>query len=228
MTALLFTPPLFQIFKMKKYVLLIYIILFAPIVHFAQVVPQGYLVGPQGIGGQLWSLVNLSSINYANGDAIPYYTSASAFAGLTTPASCSVNFNAANDAIYGRFYNWYAVTDSRNVCPVGWHVPNNTEFSTLSSTIGGTGAGNKLKATGFTYWNSGGGTDIYSFKAIGTGYMGTTSYSNLNRATYFWTINEVSTGSSNAYTWSLLDGITTLAQSAQGKIGGFSVRCIRD
>lgn len=228
MMALLFMPPLFQIFKMKKYRFIVSIILCIPLVDFAQVVPQGYLIGPQGIGGQLWSLVNLSSTNYANGDAIPYYTSASAFAGLTTPASCSVNFNAANDAIYGRFYNWYAVTDSRNVCPVGWHVPNNTEFSTLSSTIGGTGAGNKLKATGFTYWNSGGGTDIYSFKAIGTGYMGTTTYSNLSRATYFWTINEVSTGPSNAYTWSLLDGITTLAQSAQGKIGGFSVRCIHD
>lgn len=213
---------------MKKTIIAIIFLFYIGYSSFAQVVPQGYLIGPQTIGGQLWALVNLSSTNYANGDAIPYYTSASAFAGLTTPASCSVNFNAANDAIYGRFYNWYAVNDPRNVCPVGWHVPNNTEFSTLSSTIGGTGAGNKLKATGFTYWNSGGGTDIYSFKAIGTGYMGTTSYSNLSRATYFWTINEVSAGSSNAYTWSLLDGITTLAQSAQGKIGGFSVRCIRD
>jgi uncharacterized protein (TIGR02145 family) len=228
MMALLIIPPLFKIFKMKKIITTILLLTYITNYNFAQVVPQGYLIGPQTIGGQLWALVNLSSTNYANGDAIPYYTSASAFAGLTTPASCSVNFNPANDAIYGRFYNWYAVSDTRNVCPVGWHVPNNTEFSTLSTTIGGTGAGNKLKATAYTYWSNGGGTDAYSFKAIGTGYMGSSSYSNLSKSTYFWTVNEVSAGSGNAYTWSLLDGPTTLAQSAQGKIGGFSVRCIHD
>jgi uncharacterized protein YjbI with pentapeptide repeats len=50
----------------------------------------------------------------------------------------------------------------------------------------------------------------------------------LTRSTYFWTSNEVSPGSGNAFTWSLLDGPTTLAQSGQGKIGGFSVRCIHD
>lgn len=224
----LIIPPLFKIFKMKKIITTIVFGIYIINSGFAQVVPQGYLIGPQTIGGQLWALINLSSTNYANGDVIPYYTSASAFAGLTTPASCSVNFNPANDAIYGRFYNWYAVSDTRNVCPVGWHVPNNAEFSTLSSTIGGTGAGNKLKATGFTYWSNGGGTDNYNFKAIGTGYMGTTSYSNLNRSTYLWTINEVSVGGANANAWSLLDGITSLTQTAQGKIGGFSVRCIHD
>jgi uncharacterized protein (TIGR02145 family) len=101
-------------------------------------------------------------------------------------------------------------------------------LAALSTTIGGTGAGNKLKATAYTYWSNGGGTDAYSFKAIGTGYMGSSSYSNLSKSTYFWTVNEVSAGSGNAYTWSLLDGPTTLAQSAQGKIGGFSVRCIHD
>ena len=195
---------------------------------FAQVVPQGYLIGPKSIGGQLWALVNLSTATFTDGTAIPYYTSASAFAGLTTPASCSVNFNSANDAIYGRLYNWYAVNDARKVCPIDWHVPLSAEFATLSATIGGTGNGNKLKATGFTYWSNGGGTDAYNFKAIGTGYMGSSSYSNLSKSTYFWTSNEVSAGSGNAYTWSLLDGTTTLAQSAQGKIGGFSIRCIHD
>jgi uncharacterized protein (TIGR02145 family) len=225
MTALLIIPLLFKIFKMKKISITFFFISFFLFSSVAQVVPQGYLIGPKSIGGQLWALVNLSTATFTDGTAIPYYTSAAAFAGLTTPASCSVNFNSANDAIYGRLYNWYAVNDARKVCPIDWHVPLNTDFATLSATIGGTGAGNKLKATGFTYWNNGGGTDAYNFKAVGTGYMGSTSYSNLSRATYFWTNNEVS---GNAYTWSLIDGTTTLTQSAQGKIGGFSVRCIHD
>jgi uncharacterized protein (TIGR02145 family) len=228
MMVLLTIQPLFKIFKMKKYLIIICLFLFIPFFSFTQVVPQGYLIGPQTIGGQLWSLVNLSNSVFQDGTTIPYYTSASAFAGLTTPASCSVGFNATNDAIYGRLYNWYAVTDTRNVCLVGWHVPNNADFTTLNTTIGGTGNGNKLKAVGYTYWSSGGGTDSYNFKAIGTGYMGSSSYSHLSQSTYFWTINEVSSGSGNAYTWSLLDGPTSLTQSAQGKIGGFSVRCIHD
>jgi uncharacterized protein (TIGR02145 family) len=228
MMALLTILPLFKIFKMKKIICTIFIVTYLSITSFGQVVPQGYLIGPQTIGGQLWALVNLSTSVFADGTTIPYYTSASAFAGLVTPASCSVNFNPANDAVYGRFYNWYAVIDTRNVCPVGWHVPNNTDFSTLNTTIGGNGNGNKLKATAYTYWSSGGGTDSYNFKAIGTGYMGSSSYSHFGQSTYFWTINEVSAGSGNAYTWSLLDGPTTLTQSSQGKIGGFSVRCIHD
>jgi uncharacterized protein (TIGR02145 family) len=213
---------------MKKIVNTILFIVCIQFSVLGQVVPQGYLIGPTTIGGQLWALVNLSTTSFSDGSTIPYYTSAAAFASLTTPASCSVNFNSANDAIYGRLYNWYAVNDTRNVCPIDWHVPLSTDFATLSTTIGGTGAGNKLKATGYTYWLNGGGTDAYGFKAIGTGYMGSSSYSNLSRSTYFWTSNEVSVGSGNAYTWSLLDGVTTLAQSAQGKIGGFSVRCIHD
>jgi uncharacterized protein (TIGR02145 family) len=225
MTALLIIPLLFKIFKMKKISITFFFISFFLFSSVAQVVPQGYLIGPKSIGGQLWALVNLSTATFTDGTAIPYYTSAATFAGLTTPASCSVNFNSANDAIYGRLYNWYVVNDARKVCPTDWHVPLNTDFATLNATIGGTGAGNKLKATGFTYWSNGGGTDAYNFKAVGTGYMGSTSYSNLSRATYFWTNNEVS---GNAYTWSLLDGPTTLTQSAQGKIGGFSVRCIHD
>lgn len=191
---------------------------------FTQVVPQGFLIGPNGIGGQLWTLSNLNISTFANGDPIPYYTSNATFAGLTTPASCSVNFNSANDAIYGRLYNWYAINDPRKVCPVNWHVPSSAEFTTLNTYIGGDG--NALKEIGTAHWANAGGTDLYSFKAVGTGYMGTTNYSGLHNSTYFWTTNSVS--STTATTWSLLAYNSTFTSSAQGKIGGFSVRCIHD
>jgi uncharacterized protein (TIGR02145 family) len=211
---------------MKKIFLIFMLVLSFSKLLFAQVVPQGYLIGPQAIGGQIWALSNLSTSTYANGDAIPYYTSASTFAGLTTPASCSINFNSANDAVYGRLYNWYAVNESRNICPVSWHVPVSTDFVTLSSTIGGDG--NALKETGYGHWSYGGGTDKYNFKAVGAGYMGSASYSHLYQSTYFWTNSEVALGSSNAYTWPLIDNSSSFAQSSQGKLGGFSVRCIHD
>jgi uncharacterized protein (TIGR02145 family) len=211
---------------MKKIIFIFIFCVALSKIVFSQVVPQGFLIGPQSIGGQVWSLTNLTSNVFANGDAIPYYTSAGAFAGLTTPASCSVNFNAANDAVFGRLYNWYAIVDSRNVCPANWHVPANADFAILSTTI--SADGNALKETGYTHWSNGGGTDKYNFKAIGAGYMGATTYSHLYQSTYFWTTTELSAGSSNAYTWPLIDNSSSFAQSAQGKIGGFSVRCLHD
>ena len=227
MMAPLIMQPLFKIFKMKKcFQIILFCSLFIPCFSFAQVMPQGYLIGPSGmIGSQLWAASNLKSNVFENGESIPYYTT-SVFAGKTTPASCSVNNNSANDAIYGRLYNWYAITDVRNVCPVNWHVPSNAEFVTLSNTIGGNG--NALKEIGTAHWANALGTDIYEFKAVGTGYMGTTTYSGLGQSTYFWTTNETSAGSTTAYTWGLVTGSGSFTQSTQGKVGGFSVRCIHD
>lgn len=211
--------------KLIKWICYYLFFLFVPQNLFAQVVPQGFLIGPNnGIGGQVWSLTNLNTSTFSDGSTIPYYTTETSFAGLTTPASCSVNFNAANDAIYGRLYNWYAINDAKNVCPTNWHVPTSAEFSTLSAFVGVNG--NVLKETGTAHWNSGGGTDLYGFKALGAGYMGTTTYSHLNLSTYFWTKTAYNT--TNAYAWSLIDNSSTFTSSSQSKIGGFSVRCIHD
>ena len=227
MMAQLIMQQLFKIFKMKnRFQIILLCSLFIPSFSFAQVMPQGYLIGPNGmIGSQLWASSNLNKSVFENGESIPYF-STSVFAGKTTPASCSVNNNAANDAIYGRLYNWYAITDVRNVCPVNWHVPSIDEFATLNTTIGGDG--NSLKEVGTAHWANALGTDKYDFKAVGTGYMGSTSYSGLSQSTYFWTTNEISVGSGSAYTWGLLSANSSFTQSAQGKIGGFSVRCIHD
>lgn len=192
----------------------------------AQVVPQGFLIGPNGIGNQIWTLQNLDVTTFLNGDAIPNYTSSAGWGTLTTPAMCSYNFNAANDAIYGKLYNWYAIMDGRGLCPVGWHIPSTAEFTTLNTTIGSNGG--SLKEVGFSHWYSPntGATDLYGFKALGAGYMGTFSHSKINQATYFWTSTE--NGAASAYTWSLMNTDASFNQSSQGKVGGFSVRCIHD
>ena len=225
MMELLILPPSYKIFKMKKSICLIYCfgwILTAQ----AQVMPQGFFINPPGmIGSQLWTTENLAVTVFLNGDAIPNITSAGAW-GATTPQMCSYNFNAANDAIYGKLYNWYAIKDVRGVCPVGFHIPTSAEYTTLSTTIGGNGG--LLKEVGFTNWYSPntGATDKYGFKALGTGYMGTTSPSGISQSTYLWTSTE--SAAASAYTRSLFNTDATFNQSAQGKIGGFAVRCLHD
>jgi len=142
---------------------------------------------------------------------------------------CSYNFDPANDAVYGKLYNWYAVVDSRGVCPVNWHVPSSAEFATLNSFIGSNGG--SLKEAGLTHWNSPntGATNKYNFTALATGYMGTLSPSGLGNVTYFWTMTSNATDNTRAYTRALSkDNALFVESNLNDKIGGFSVRCIHD
>lgn len=92
---------------------------------------------------------------------------------------------------YGYLYNWYAATDSRNICSVGWHVPTNSDFSTLATYLGGTTiAGGKLKETGTIHWltPNTGATNEVGFNGKGVGlrqYSG--GFNELGLSSRFWT-----------------------------------------
>lgn len=95
------------------------------------------------IGTQTWMAENLKTTKYFNGDLI----------GTTTPATLDISGEStpkyqwayAGDestvATYGRLYTWFAVTDSRSVCPTGWHVPTDAEWTTLTDYLTNNGYG---------------------------------------------------------------------------------------
>ncbi len=85
------------------------------------------------IGTQTWMAENLRVTHYRNGDAIPNVTDSTAWHNLTTGAQCTYNNTTFSDTItkYGRLYNFYAVSDSRNIAPVGWHVATKDEWDML-------------------------------------------------------------------------------------------------
>jgi len=87
------------------------------------------------LGTQEWMAENLKVTKYSNGNPIPNIANNAQWSGLTTGAWSNYNNNNANNAIYGKLYNWYAVTDTRNICPLGWHAPNEAEWITLFSFI---------------------------------------------------------------------------------------------
>jgi uncharacterized protein (TIGR02145 family) len=88
------------------------------------------------IGTQQWTKQNLDVMTYRNGDVIPYVSDQSTWDGLTTGAWCYYNNDPANGPIYGKLYNWYAVTDSRGLAPSGWHIPTDAEWTILSTKLG--------------------------------------------------------------------------------------------
>jgi uncharacterized protein (TIGR02145 family) len=180
------------------------------------------------IGTQIWTTNNLNVTTYKNGDIIPEIQNATAWASLTTGAWCHYNNDPANDAIYGKLYNWYAVTDSRGLAPSGYHVPTDAEWTTLTTFLGGeTVAGGKMKAT--TLWNSPNqdATNSSGFTGFPGGYRSSIgAFSNIGGIGLWWSSSELDT----TYAWSrfLSYDLGFAFRSNTSKKNGFSVRCLKD
>jgi uncharacterized protein (TIGR02145 family) len=84
------------------------------------------------IAGQCWFQDNLVSLKYNNGESIGWANPST----LATATTGSVQNGNGDWTIYGRLYNWYAVNDSRNLCPSGWHVPTDCEWMYLENSLG--------------------------------------------------------------------------------------------
>lgn len=183
------------------------------------------------IGTQTWMAENLRTTKYLNGDLI----------GTTSPASLDLysqsiikyqwafdgNENYVNT--FGRLYTWYTATDSRKICPVGWHLPTYDEWMKLINLYGGVFlAGGPLKEVGINHWESPntGATNSSGFTALPGGYRfpeGT-----------FYDINSIGRwlSSSEDYkheTWGLclswlVDGLIFIT----GKKEARAVRCVKD
>lgn len=106
------------------------------------------------IGTQDWMTKNLDVVTYRNGDTIKQVTDQLAW-GSQVGAWSYYNNDPVNGPIYGKLYNWYALIDSRGLCPVGWHAPKEDEWEILIKTLGGYGlAGGKMKSTDSTLWKN--------------------------------------------------------------------------
>ena len=194
------------------------------------------------IGAQEWMAENLKVTHYCNGDSIPNVTDAPTWVGLTTGAYCEYNNDVNNVATYGRLYNWYAVADSRNIAPAGWHVASDAEWKQLEMTLGmsqaqadsidwrGTTEGGKLKEAGTTHWNTPntGATNESSFSALPGGYryIGNGSYDYVGYSAYFWSSTEYVSGT--AWSRRLSYYYSDLSRNGYYKGFGFSVRCVND
>jgi uncharacterized protein (TIGR02145 family) len=106
------------------------------------------------IGDQVWMAENLKTTRFQNGDLIPEVKPASDWISQTKAAFVYYNNNEQNNTQFGKLYNWYTAIDNRNVCPVDWHVPSESDWSKLRTYLGEDIAGSKLKSTGTSIWAS--------------------------------------------------------------------------
>jgi uncharacterized protein (TIGR02145 family) len=172
------------------------------------------------IGTQVWMAENLRTSKYRDGSSIPNVTGNSQWAGLTTGAWAHYDNSTANETVYGKLYNWHAVADRRNVCPTGWHVPSDAEWTVLSNFLA-TDVGFKMKATTF------GGSNASGFNGLPGGYRGSDgAFGDVGSYGFFWSSSEGSSGS--AWNRHLGRDGRDLLRFNGGKRLGFSVRCVRD
>lgn len=195
---------------------------------------EGNIYNTVNIGTQIWMKENLKTTKFSNGTDIPLVTSDFYWYLMTTPGYCWYGNNVNNKVTYGALYNWYAMdvqqNGNRNVCPSGWHVPTDAEWSILMTYLGGESvAVGKLKETGTFHWQlpNSDATDEIGFTALPGGvrdydgmFFGIGSYG------CWWSATEFVTGGA----WSRYMGYDGSGGYRHGNFenDGFSVRCVKD
>ena len=198
---------------------------------------QGYDYATVQIGGQCWFAENLRSENYRNGDAISAGLSDSDWYSTTSGAVTFYAESASLLSEYGRLYNWYAVDDSRGLCPSGWHVPTDGEWMAMEMGLGmteleidtigwrGTDQGTQMKTT--DKWSGGGnGTNSSGFSGLPGGfrYHEGDWYSQTFEGRWW----SSTANGSQAWCRTLKHDNERVSRGYFEKQRGFSVRCIRD
>jgi uncharacterized protein (TIGR02145 family) len=183
------------------------------------------------IGTQEWTVKNLDVSTYRNGDIIPEVKDPEVWANLKTGAWCYYDNDPKNGKIYGKLYNWYAVNDPRGLAPEGFHIPSDSEWTTLTKFLGGEQvAGGKMKSTGTSLWRSPNknATNDSGFSGLPAGCRkgGDGAFVTIAKTGFWWSSSENITTKA----WSRF--MTCFEVSADSyssdKTYGFSVRCLRD
>ena len=182
-----------------------------------------------GIGTQCWFAENLRSTKYNDDAVIPSGLDNTSWS-TTTEGAMTIydeggSNEAANLADYGRLYNWHAVNTGK-LCPTGWHVPTDAEWTTLTDHLGLSVAGLKMKssASDSPSWN---GTNSSGFSALPGGLRSSVNgdFGNVGLLGYWWSS---SPQSSDAWFRQVSSFSDYVNKYDDNRYYGFSVRCVRD
>ena len=187
------------------------------------------------IGTQQWMAENLKTSKYSDGTTILNITDNTQWQNNTTGAWVYYNNDAANNAKYGKLYNWYAASptlnSNKNICPLGWHIPSDAEWTVLTDYLEGlTVAGGKMKELGITSWN-GPNTDATN-ASLFTGLPGGNrnydygDYNGIGYSGVWWSSTEYSLSRAWVRYLNYSNG-GVYREKGYNKGDGLSVRCLR-
>ena len=162
------------------------------------------------------------SSSSAGSETSPYYYVYGYEGSTVSEAKSTENYET-----YGVLYNWPAVM-TEGICPSGWHVPSDGEFTQLTDYLGGMDvAGGKMKEAGYDHWigPNEGATNSSGWTGLPGGARYTGGFSDYGYYGYWWSASE-----SGAYSWVReLDYDNDLVfRYTNIRYYGFSARCVRD
>jgi len=199
------------------------------------------------IGNQCWTRTNLKTAHFADGSPIDNIIDNNEwFNQLSTnsppPAGAWSVPNLTYESVYGKLYNWFATVNPSKLCPIGWHVPSDLDWTIVENFLGGSSiAGDKMMSTG----QSSDGTGLWGVPnptatnesgfsalpgrerdAVGNFWTNYTNAANFHTST-----EDLSEWPFGTWSWSrrmgpILQG--AVARDSGNKQNGYSVRCIKD
>ncbi len=181
------------------------------------------------IGSQTWMAENLKTTRYSGGDSINHLPDGEAWNAATAGAWIYYNNNNKMNGAYGKLYNWLAVEDPRNICPAGWHIPDDAEWETLFNSLGGYEvAAAKLKETGTTHWaySNEGSTNESGFTGL-PGGMRWGDYFDLGLTGFWWSSTDAQDYYNlDAYYIYFNRDLDAVSYGTGSKTNGISCRCV--
>lgn len=190
------------------------------------------------IGSQTWMAENLKTTKYNDGSVIQNLKDDKEWSNASsslTAAWCYYKNDSTNNVKFGKLYNWYVANSKtnggKNVCPTGWHIPNDNEWNTLNTFLGGSQvSGSKLKETGTSSWSTPNtdATNTSLFTALPGGYrFQWGDFVFKNKMGYWWSSDEMNSLLINAYS---LDFSSVSFKITSGWSKGYasSIRCLKD
>ena len=189
------------------------------------------------IENQCWFKSNLRTSKFRNGDDIITGLSQGQWQSTQTAAMASYNDSFANDAVFGKLYNWFAATDSRELCPAGWRTPNRNDWYLLAWNLDANAdslasvtsqlAGGLIKSdSNLWYPPNASATNASQFSALPSGYkLASGGYQSKYVEALWWSSANQNQNAEYFHT-SYADAY--LYHSANSKQLGLSIRCIRE
>jgi uncharacterized protein (TIGR02145 family) len=243
----------------SKSIIFSFIILFSLMTYRCATNETKPVIEEVKIGKQVWMKKNLDIDTFRNGDKITEVKSLEEFIHVTEnkiPALCYFNFDGDANESFGKLYNWYAVTDSRQLAPQGWRIPGEVEWTQLSDYLGG---GKNLR-TSYTYpidsngnmatiyfagknvghylktnfgWEehngqNGNGDNRSGFSAHPAGYLdgNDNAFYEKNRYAAWWSVDALNADS--AWFRGVSNGYPELCWAANHKSSFISLRCLKE
>ena len=191
----------------------------------------GHEYGLVSVAGHCWFQENLRVVEYRNGDEIPLLVGNDVWGSTSSGAYCRYSDSDSLALIYGHLYNWYATTDERQLCPEGWRIPGQSDWTSLADSLGGIAvAGGWLKESGNVHWEAPnvGATNLTGFTAIPGGERGYASagFVGLGTEAHLWTVDGAP--NNGGLSAKMLHDNESLSLLAASRNRGKSIRCIQN